>query len=1047
MSGFLGRVLATIAAGAVLAWGSCACALDPGLDVSQYLHTSWKVRDGFVAGRISALAQTPDGYLWLGTSGGLYRFDGVSATRVHPPQGQSDLGDIIHLFTDSGGRLWIGTEHGLASWKAGRLSQYPQIAGPVVSIVQDSDGTIWVAVEPPMEPDILCAFPASGGARCSRQAAWRGHLHLALDGRGQLWLSDDSRVWRQQPNPRLFYTSNSLIKTMGSDPERAGAVDVTTGNGITRISADGDAPQPLPVNTPSFQPSGALLADLGGYWIGTEVRGVIRVAGRRESVFGASDGLSSGRVNAIMKDREGDVWVATSDGLDRFRDPIVASFSQRQGLSGSIVNSVLQARDGSLWFGTYDGLDRWRDGRFTVYRARSADRALAREANPFASSPVDDVFKSGLPGDVIAALLQDRGGRIWASTLAPSGLAYFENGKFVRIPQFPPFEEVFAFGEDRAGELWMTTRKARLARWTGRYFVSITSPELANRKAYPLVSDSRNGGLWLGFFEGGVAFVKDGQVKRLYTPTDGLGGGRIGQLQLGPHGNLWAATEGGLSHIVNGRVNTLTRRNGLPCDSIFWMMRDDAGDFWLNASCGLLRVSGADMNAWVADPAHKVTARVFDASDGVRVLPDYPVSVFPRVTKGLDGRIWFTDFDGVSVIDPHHLPRNTLPPPVYIEQVTADQKTYDPASGLKLPALTRYLAIDYSALSLAAPEKVHFRYRLEGFDKAWREVINVRQAQYTNLPPGPFRFHVIASNNDGVWNTVGDALDFTIAPAWWQTNWFRVAAVLTAGALFGGGSWLRARAVARRQEAERRLHDLRLELAHATRVSGMGQLTASIVHEVRQPLFGIVTNAGVLLRMLSAEHLDIDGLKAAAQFTLRDGNRANEVITRLRDMFAKREGGSELLGLRQTAEEVIALSRHELRRRDVVLQSHFEEGLPMVRGDRVQLQQVILNLMLNGADAMNEVTDRPKLLTVETRLDPARGVCLCVSDIGVGLGGADAKRLFEPFYTTKAGGMGIGLSVSRSIIESHGGTISATDNAGQGATFFFALPPAGRAAA
>jgi C4-dicarboxylate-specific signal transduction histidine kinase len=246
--------------------------------------------------------------------------------------------------------------------------------------------------------------------------------------------------------------------------------------------------------------------------------------------------------------------------------------------------------------------------------------------------------------------------------------------------------------------------------------------------------------------------------------------------------------------------------------------------------------------------------------------------------------------------------------------------------------------------------------------------------------------------------------------------------------------------VTQRRVSEEALSKARSELAHAARAMSLGVLTASIAHEVNQPLSGIVTNASTCVRMLNADPPNIDGARETARRTIRDGNRASEVITRLRALFGRKEFTVESIDLNEVAEEVLVLSRSELQRSQVVLQTEFAKNLPPVDGDRVQLQQVILNLLLNAGDAMNGVEESPRQLTIATRSTGNSAVELSVSDVGVGFAADEAEKLFGAFYTTKKAGMGIGLSVSRSIIESHHGRLWATPNDGPGATFCFSIP-------
>ena len=246
--------------------------------------------------------------------------------------------------------------------------------------------------------------------------------------------------------------------------------------------------------------------------------------------------------------------------------------------------------------------------------------------------------------------------------------------------------------------------------------------------------------------------------------------------------------------------------------------------------------------------------------------------------------------------------------------------------------------------------------------------------------------------------------------------------------------------ITERRLAEEALSEVRSELAHMTRVTSLGALTASIAHEVNQPLSGIITNASTCLRMLDADPPNVDGARQTAQRTIRDGHRASDVITRLRALFSKKDATTESVNLNEAVREVIALSRSELQRSQVISRVELADDLPQVTGDRVQLQQVVLNLLLNAADAMRGIDDRPRHLTVRTERDESDHVRLSVQDAGVGFAPQGLDKLFEPFYTTKNGGMGIGLAVSRSIIESHHGRLWATPNDGPGATFSFSIP-------
>ncbi len=786
----------------MLAWSSCAFALNPNLDISQYAHTSWKIRDGFTKGPIYTIAQTPDGYLWLGTEFGLLRFDGVRAVPWQPPPGQQLPSDQIwSLLAARDGTLWIGTGKGLVSWKDGKLTQYPELASQYIfKLIEDHEGTVWVGGAG-VPVGKLCSVQ-NGNVKCYGDdgSLGRGVLSLFEDSKGNLWASVDSGLWRWKPGPPKFYPfpgESDSIQGFAEDDEGATLFDVR--GGIKRIVDGKIEDYPLPGYVSDFKAHRMLRDRDGGLWLGTISRGLVHVHQGRTDVFSAPGGLSGDYVGVVFEDREGDIWVATNSGLDRFRDFAVAAFSVSQGLSSEEVGSVLADRDGSVWLGTFGGLNRWSNGQITFARTGGGK---------------PDGKLNGLNPH---SLFQDDGGRLWVSTLRNIG--YLENDRFIPVSSFPS-ESGLAIAQDKAGNLWADNELVGLIQFSnGSEVQRIPWAALGHKDhASTMAADPSRGGLWLGFHLGGVAYFADNQVRASYTATDGLGGGRVNQLRLDQDGALWAATEGGLSRLKNGHIATLTGKNGLPCDTVHWSIEDDAHSFWLYTACGLVRIARSELDAWAVaveedgDAEPTIHATVFDSSDGVRIVAGAG-HYSPQVAKTSDGKLWFAGFDGVSVVDPNRLPFNRLPPPVHIEQFIADRTTYEATSEaggrVRLPPLVRELEIDYTALSLVAPEKVLFRYKLENFDRDWQEAGTRRQAFYSNLPPGNYRFRVMACNNSGVWNETGTFLDFSIAPAYYQTTWFRVSGMVAFLLVIGALYRLRLRQVARqvRGRMEERLEE------------------------------------------------------------------------------------------------------------------------------------------------------------------------------------------------------------------------------------------------
>lgn len=857
------RVVVILALQALLGGWHPACALDAALDINEYAHTTWTVTDGFSLGNIYAIAQTPDGYLWLGSEFGLYRFDGIRSVRWRPPSGQHLTDSAVDaLIVARDGTLWIGTFNGLATWNGRKLTQLHQFDHRLITtLYQDREGTVWVG------------SMGSGGGQLVGLRDGRAHWHdpkldfgriiwtVYEDRSGALWAGTQTGLWRIEPGPpRRFATSTSVPLP---DAGPVGLTDSGAGRLLVAMHSAGlmqlvgSALEPYPIR---IEDSNKLLRDRdGGLWIGTVERGLIHIHDGRVDTFTQADGLSGDIVLSLFEDREGSVWVSTTGGLDRFRELPVSTVSRQQGLSSDATRSVLAASDGSIWVGSHEGLDRFRNGKVTVYRRAS-----------------------GLPNDSVQSLFQDHRGGIWAFT--DGGLAYLEGGRFVAVPGVPG-GEVSSIAGDDAGNLWLSAPRNLLHLRDGRLVQRIPWSLFGpHHDASVLLYDPRRGGLWLGFWEGGgISFFKDGRVRATYTEADGLSGGSVTDLRLGSDGALWVSAIGGVSRLENGRIATLGRKNGLPCDTTLWTLEDDQGSLWMYTACGLLRITRPELRAWLADPSERIQATVLGPQDGVRLRDTAASAYGPRAAIAADGKIWFLSGGGVQVVDPHHIVYNKLPPPVHIERIVADGRLYwqnlqpHPSGSVRLPPRTRDLEIDYAALSLAAPQENQFRYRLVGRDRGWHDAGNRRLALYTDLPPGEYRFHVIASNNSGVWNEQGASIDFSIAPAFWQTLWFRSACGAALCALLLFIYWLRARQLARQFS---RTLDARVQ--ERTRI-------ARDLHDTLLQSF-----QGVLLQF-----------GAATRLLTREPEKARRVLADAVDQAACaiREGRDAVQGLRLSTEE------------------------------------------------------------------------------------------------------------------------------------------------
>jgi signal transduction histidine kinase/ligand-binding sensor domain-containing protein len=991
-----------------LASSGCAFALNPTRDVSQYAHSAWLSRDGFPKGIVEAIAQTPDGYLWMGTEFGLLRFDGVRAIQWQPPASQHLPGtEIRSLMVARDGTLWIGTDKGLASWKDGRLTAYPESAGQISALLEDRAGTVWAGAWSP-SASRLCSI-RDGGIQCYGADGSFGYAVFSLyeDSRGTLWVGSGTGVWRWRPGPPKLYPlperPNGLLE--GDN----GALLIATSDGIRQLIDGKVKAYPIPGLGQQFFATRLLRGRNGDLWVGTN-RGLLHVHQGRTDGFARSDGLSGDYVVRLFEDREGNIWSATYSGLDRFREFAVSTISVDQGLSNSAAGAALATRDGSIWIGTNDGLNRWNHGQITIYRkgrtkgADDAEQKRQLSQSGAANARVREITDPRLPDSSVESLGQDDRGRIWVSTRG--GVAYLENGRFISVAGAPA-ELVHSIAGDNAGNVWIADQDQGLLHLLGGSVVEQIPWVRLGRKDYAsaLLADPLHGGLWLGFFQGGLVYFKDGQVRASYAGAQGLGEGRVNDLEADRDGALWAATDGGLSRVTDGHIATLTSSNGLPCNAVHWMMEDDAHSVWLETACGLVRIARPELDAWAADPKRTIQATVFDYSDGVR-SHSFASGYSPRVAKSTDGKLWFPTFDGVSIIDPSHLALNQLPPPVEIEQVTADGKTFwqdlsgdASSSHPRPPPLVHDVTIDYTALSLVAPDKVLFRYKLEGVDRDWQDVGNRRQAFYTNLAPGKYRFRVIACNNSGVWNEQGASLDFTIAPAYYQTNWFRTLCALTFLAMLWTVYQLRVRAFERRQEILekhqteiRALNEQMIEAQEAERMRIAGDLHDGVLQQITS----LVLRLGKVRRQVPPDSEATATVSGLQQQLIQIGTDIRNISHELHPALLQEAGLPAALS--SYCEEFSKV-------RGIPVSCESDENVKELSpGSALCLYRI-------AQEALGNAAKHSRAKKVEVRLSRCDGrVSLSVSDDGVGC---------DPGQIGKLGGLGV-ISMRERVLQLDG---------------------------
>jgi PAS domain S-box-containing protein len=1358
-----------------------ARALDPNRLPAQYVREQWTTEARFPGGAVNGIAQTADGYLWIGTDKGLLRFDGfdfrpVSFTSIPAASNVS----ILQLLTDAGGKLWIRPQGAdLVRQKDGKFESVRYGPNAITALSKDNhDGVLISDIEQGTFRFVADSLQKLGSASPPV-------ISLAE--------TADSKIWLGTLGDGLFFLTGGR------------ATQVNAGLRNRKINC-------------------LLAIGSDELWVGT-ASGLYLGNGKDFRRVELPSFLDNVQVLSLLRDRDSNMWVGTTRGLLRINGKGI-SFSEENELRGDGgINALFEDREGNLWIGGARGLGRIRDSAFVTY-----------------SSVSDRRFEHNGP------IYVDPEGRTWLAP-AQGGLYVLQNGRVQPVTSIPPNEVVYSISGG-ADVVWVGRQRGGLTRLRFRNG-AITSQSyteangLAQNSAYT-VYESRDGSVWAGTLNGGVSKFKDGHFTT-YTTTNGLASNTVSSIVETRDGAMWFATPSGLSSFSNGQWRTYTTLEGLPSPEVNCLFEDSSGTLWSGTSAGLAFLASNRFQVphespdvlreqivgmaedksgrfWIATSDHvlrvprdkllsgvvkTVDAREYDQADGLESTEGVKRS--RSVVSDSTGRIWFSLSSGLSVVNPSEINDNSVPALPHVEAITADNNIANLGAFVQIPPSPRRITFEYTGLSLAMPGRIRFRYFLEGFDSSWSQPVTAREAVYTNLGPGSYRFRLAASNSEGLWNGPETAIALNVAPAYYQTYWFRLSCVAILVALLwalhrwrvhqlesqekhlreavetipamtftalsdgsntfvnkrwteytglsveqtsgagwqhavhpedilrhskkwrisvatgqvledevrfrratdGGYRWFLVRGVPlrdqhgkivkwygtltdiedrkraeealqqsqlylgegqrvahmgswafnaagfeywsselfrihglepggkpptveeylalvytedlafmkqgianmladqrafdftkrirrsdgeirhvrcvgvpvslggtfqgflgtgmdvtdqerlmeqlrrseghlaeaqklthtgswawrvpdrnaaevseefyrifgfdpaegtpaleeylervhpedrlkwtgvteraivekadyehkfrillpngivkwihtvghpvlsnagdlegfvgsstdvtelRRAEQEReKLGQLEADLAHINRVSMLGEMAASLAHEIKQPIAAAITSANSCIEWLSHEPPNLDRARATAKRIDKYGNRAAEIIDRIRSLYKKSPPQRELVDLNGIIDEMLTLLKGEAMRSSIAMRTELSAELPKLMVDRVQLQQVFMNLVLNAIEAMK---DSGGELTVKSQLQDGQ-FQFSVSDTGVGLPMETMDQIFSAFFTTKPQGSGMGLTISRSIVESHGGRLWAAANDGRGATFHFTLP-------
>jgi len=839
-----------LAAVASLCSAPFASAVDPSRAMSQYIHDHWGLEEGFPAGSVFAISQTTDGYLWIATEAGLVRFDGLSfaLTRNARPAQQLEqpLGQSLGVAADDAGDLWI------------------RLRG--LNLLRYRGGAFF---EAPPELEQLRA-----GVTVTAPAG-NGELIFATRRNG-LFRLRAGKLERIAAEPMPVSPVIALAKTPDGDvwmgTRDAGLARLRAGQ-VTSIATG------LPDSKIDF-----LLADgNSSLWIAT-ANGIVRWNGSQITNDGVPPRLQHLQSLAIIRDRDANIWVGAAEGLLRVNAKGVSTLFTKPG---EAVTALFEDREGNVWAGSSNGIDRLCDSVFVTYSAAQ-----------------------GMPAENNGAVYAGERNRTW---FAPEsgGLYSLVDGKVAAAAGLDK-DIVYSIagrpGESN-GELWIGRQRGGLTHLVphGESFTAstyTTADGLAQNSVFA-VTVSRDGTVWAGTLNGGVSRFRDGRFTTL-TTADGLASNTVFSILEGSGGDMWFATPSGLSHSAGGsKIRTYSVGDGLPSDNVNCLFEDSAGTLWIGTLNGLaflrsgrIQVPAAleaslseqifgiaeDLSGylWITTPNHVLRVnrdrllgtgtgdeREYELADGLHSLTG--VKRHRSVMADPLGGIWLSMMRGLSVVDPARLTGRAVPAVVHIQGLTADGSSIDLGGQVRIPPRPQRIALKYSGLSLAIPQRTRFRYTLEGYDHGWSQPTPNLEAAYTNLGPGPYRFRVIACNNNGVWNEAGDKLDFSIDPAYSQTTLFRAAC---AGA-FLGLLWALYRY---RLHQITREFEVRLEERVNERTRIARDLHDTLLQSFHGLMFRIQAARNMLPRRPDEAGQSLDGVIAAAEQAIDEGRSAIQAL-------------------------------------------------------------------------------------------------------------------------------------------------------------------------
>jgi ligand-binding sensor domain-containing protein/signal transduction histidine kinase len=1012
--------------------------------------------------RVASIVQDGLGFLWFGTQYGLNRYDGYrSKAFKHEPGRPDSLGCVYirSLFVDHSGTLWIGCDQSLDKYNPinDTFTHYhvvPESPGslpaPVAQFSEDRAGVLWLSTA----RGLYSFDPVSG--RSTRYAhnpedpatiAGNDVKSTGEDRSGQFWVADNGGLEafdRQTGKVTRHFPFGSEIGEFHQD--RSGVFWITSISPSCPLATFDPKSERITCHAINYRSHGHLLpvkiytmleSRDGTMWLASMQAGILKIDRNLGQIISYgnhpedSESLGSNDAISIYQDKEGDIWVCLQETDPNYFSERLQAFenftSQRGSLVSPLVTSIYEDRERILWIGSMGGLNR-------------IDRRSGKNTTPPGSGH----------GNEMMGIIQDRSGGLLAGTF--QGLQRLDQ-KTGRLSPYlshdsrtpPKTTSILRMLFDPDGTLWAATYGGvgRLDASTGNF--SIYTPDKQNTIDYAEIKQDSKENLWLGTAQSGLHRFDPRTAEftiYAHNPDDprSLSDDRVNSIYFDHSGVMWVGTQNGLDRFDSntGSFKTYYEQDGLAGNVVSCILEDSPGNLWMGTNSGLSSFNPREQ-----------TFRNFSAADG---LPGPDLTGWGTCYKSSSGEMFFGGFSGATAFYPSKMADTSFIPttvltdlrisgrPVPIGPHSPLRRSITYTRKITLSHSQNIFSIEFSALSYFNAETNRYRYRLDGLDHQWNEVgSDQRVASYTTLPAGTYVFHVQGAMSRGRWSEPGASLEIEVLPAWWNSWWFRTffgtLLLLTASAVYMHRVDQRKRA----EEEDKRLRQAQADLVRASRISTMGELTASLAHEIKQPIAAAKIDAQACMRWLARDVPDLAEARDAASRAIKDVVWASEIINRIGRHFKKGTLPREPIEVNDVIREMVALLDTEMTQHLIAVQTKLAEDLPQAIADQVELQQVLMNLMLNGMESMKEL-ENPGTLRIVTQQAEEGFVMISVTDTGKGIQPEQAQHIFDAFFTTKKEGTGMGLAISRSIIESHGGRLWFTPNTGPGATFYFTLP-------